>query len=243
MHPKAQTKVQTPQDLQTKITPKLDEAQNLTNNEAQNLDKSKAQTAEFSANIAEISDELPNITQMTQDLAQNKSNTPSAQTLQTQSQNNANNANQAQIQPQNAMNAQDLGESQNAQDLQELAQTQTIPQDKAQDLQKSFTKLGIANTLKYGAFKAFDALSLLKPSDGKKLSELIKKADELSLNLQSVKYTKMAQTPLSANYFANQLQKLTPKMSLETNAPNFANQSAKNPQVFGTIADFRAKTK
>lgn len=229
-HPKAQTKVQTPQDLQAKITPKLDEAQNLANNEAQNLGESKAQTAESSANIAEISDELPNITQMTQDLAQNKSNTPSAQTLQTQSQNNANNANQAQIQPQNAMNAQDLGESQNAQDLQELAQTQAIPQDKAQDSQKSFTKLGIANTLKYGAFKAFDALSLLKPSDGKKLSELIKKADELSLNLQSVKYTKMAQTPLSANYFANQLQKLTPKMSLETNAPNLANQSAKNPQ-------------
>lgn len=229
-HPKAQTKVQTPQDLQTKITPKLDEAQNLANNEAQNLGESKAQTAESSANIAEISDELPNITQMTQDLAQNKSNTPSAQTLQTQSQNNSNNANQAQIQPQNAMNAQDLGESQNAKDLQELAQTQAIPQDKAQDSQKSFTKLGIANTLKYGAFKAFDALSLLKPSDGKKLSELIKKADELSLNLQSVKYTKMAQTPLSANYFANQLQKLTPKMSLETNAPNLANQSAKNPQ-------------
>lgn len=229
-HPKAQTKVQTPQDLQAKITPKLDEAQNLTNNEAQNLGESKAQTAESSANIAEISDELPNITQMTQDLAQNKPNTPSAQTLQTQSQNNANNANQAQIQPQNAMNAQDLGESQNAKDLQELAQTQAIPQDKAQDSQKSFTKLGIANTLKYGAFKAFDALSLLKPSDGKKLSELIKKADELSLNLQSVKYTKMAQTPLSANYFANQLQKLTPKMSLETNAPNLANQSAKNPQ-------------
>lgn len=229
-HPKAQTKVQTPQDLQTKITPKLDEAQNLVSNEAQNLDKSKAQTAESSANIAEISDELPNITQMTQDLARNKPNTPSAQTLQTQSQNNVNNANQAQIQPQNAMNAQDLGESQNAQDLQELAQTQAIPQDKAQDSQKSFAKLGIANTLKYGAFKAFDALSLLKPSDGKKLSELIKKADELSLNLQSVKYTKMAQTPLSANYFANQLQKLTPKMSLETNAPNLANQSAKNPQ-------------
>lgn len=220
-HPKTQTKVQTPQDLQTKITPKLDEAQNLANNEAQNLGESKAQTAESSANIVEISDELPNITQMTQDLAQNKSNTPSAQTLQTQSQNNANNANQAQIQSQNAMSAQDL---------QELAQTQAIPQDKAQDSQKSFTKLGIANTLKYGAFKAFDALSLLKPSDGKKLSELIKKADELSLNLQSVKYTKMAQTPLGANYFANQLQKLTPKMSLETNAPNLANQSAKNPQ-------------
>lgn len=225
-HQKTQTKAQTPQDLQAKITPKLDEAQNPANNEAQNLGESKTQTAESSANIAEISDELPNITQMTQDLAQNKPNTPSAQTLQTQSQNNANNANQAQIQPQNAMNAQDLGESQNAQDLQELAQTQAIPQDS----QKSFTKLGIANTLKYGAFKAFDALSLLKPSDGKKLSELIKKADELSLNLQSVKYTKMAQTPLSANYFANQLQKLTPKMSLETNAPNLANQSAKNPQ-------------
>ncbi|MGX2983639.1 flagellar hook-length control protein FliK [Helicobacter sp. 23-1045] len=53
--------------------------------------------------------------------------------------------------------------------------------------------LGIKNTLKYGAFKAFDALSLLKPSDGKKLSDLIKKADELSLNLQSIKYTKMGE--------------------------------------------------
>ncbi|MGX3011281.1 flagellar hook-length control protein FliK [Helicobacter sp. 23-1044] len=53
--------------------------------------------------------------------------------------------------------------------------------------------LGIKNTLKYGAFKAFDALSLLTPSDGKKLSDLIKKADELSLNLQSIKYTKMGE--------------------------------------------------
>lgn len=55
------------------------------------------------------------------------------------------------------------------------------------------SNLGIANTLKYGAFKAFDALSLLKPSDGKKLSDLIKKADELALNLQSIKYTKIGE--------------------------------------------------
>ena len=55
------------------------------------------------------------------------------------------------------------------------------------------SNLGIKNTLKYGAFKAFDALSLLKPSDGKKLSDLIKKADELALNLQSIKYTKMGE--------------------------------------------------
>ncbi|MDE6886231.1 MAG: flagellar hook-length control protein FliK [Helicobacteraceae bacterium] len=47
--------------------------------------------------------------------------------------------------------------------------------------------LNIQDTLKYGAFKAFDSLSLLKPSDGKKLSDLIKKADELSLNLEKIK--------------------------------------------------------
>ena len=48
--------------------------------------------------------------------------------------------------------------------------------------------MSIKNTLKYGAFSAFDALSLLKPSNEKKLSELIKKADELALNLEKIKY-------------------------------------------------------
>ncbi|RDU65598.1 flagellar hook-length control protein FliK [Helicobacter sp. MIT 14-3879] len=56
---------------------------------------------------------------------------------------------------------------------------------------KNNTNIGIKNTLKYGAFSAFDAISLLKPSDGKKLSDLIKKADELSLNLEKIKYQKI----------------------------------------------------
>ena len=51
-------------------------------------------------------------------------------------------------------------------------------------------KLPLKDTLKYGAFKAFDALSLLKPSDGKKLSDLIKKADELALNLTKIQHKK-----------------------------------------------------
>lgn len=70
-----------------------------------------------------------------------------------------------------------------------LSQTQTSESPK--EAPQTFSNIGIKNTLKYGAFAAFDALSLLKPSDGKKLSELIKKADELSLNLQSIKYTKI----------------------------------------------------
>ena len=69
--------------------------------------------------------------------------------------------------------------------------SQNLPQDSMQNAPQSTSTLGIKNTLKYGAFAAFDALSLLKPSDGKKLSDLIKKADELSLNLQSIKYTKI----------------------------------------------------
>ena len=51
-------------------------------------------------------------------------------------------------------------------------------------------KLSLKDTLKYGAFKAFDALSLLKPSDGKKLSDLIKNADELALNLTKIQHKK-----------------------------------------------------
>lgn len=49
-------------------------------------------------------------------------------------------------------------------------------------------KLNIKDTLKYGAFRAFDAIGLLRPSDGKKLSEIIKKADELSININKIKY-------------------------------------------------------
>ncbi|RDU58163.1 flagellar hook-length control protein FliK [Helicobacter sp. MIT 99-5507] len=49
-------------------------------------------------------------------------------------------------------------------------------------------KLSLKDTLKYGTFKAFDALSLLKPSDGKKLSDLIKKADELALNITKIQH-------------------------------------------------------
>ncbi len=56
-------------------------------------------------------------------------------------------------------------------------------------------KLSLKDTLKYGAFKAFDALSLLKPSDGKKLSDLIKKADELALNLTKIQHKKEVNKP------------------------------------------------
>ena len=134
--------------------------------------------------------------------------------------------------------ADDLGDlPKDAQDLVQKGESTQKAQDLAQNAPKS--NLGIANTLKYGAFKAFDALSLLTPSDGKKLSELIKKADELALNLQSVKYTKMAQTPLSANYFASQLQKIEPKNDLpNVDSPNADlkvadsqnPKSVKNPQ-------------
>lgn len=60
-------------------------------------------------------------------------------------------------------------------------------------------KLSLKDTLKYGAFKAFDALSLLKPSDGKKLSDLIKKADELSLNLTKIQHKKEVSKPSEAD--------------------------------------------
>lgn len=59
------------------------------------------------------------------------------------------------------------------------------------------TPLPITHTLKYAVFKAFDALSLLKPSNGKKISDLIKKADELALNLSklTLKSDTKPQTP------------------------------------------------
>lgn len=86
--------------------------------------------------------------------------------------------------------------------------------------------LGIKNTLKYGAFAAFDALSLLKPSDGKKLSDLIKKADELSLNLQSIKYTKIGD---SKAIFSN----ATPLDSTPNQNAENATQNAvqENPKI------------
>ncbi len=170
---------------------------------------------------SETDAKLPSTAQLLQDtpqIAQN--NTPS--------QSSQNTPSQAQTTAQKPVDSSDSADST---ELQEI--TQNATKEPSTDKTQSFAKLGIANTLKYGAFKAFDALSLLKPSDGKKLSELIKKADELSLNLQSVKYTKMAQTPLSANYFANQLANSTPKIAepnlatnLAQNTPNSANQTA-----------------
>lgn len=85
-------------------------------------------------------------------------------------------------------------------------------------------KLPIKDTLKYGAFKAFDALSLLKPSDGKKLSDLIKKADELALNLTKMSLqTKKESTPLN--------NKISENLDLKNN--NLKNQidNSKTPQT------------
>ena len=121
--------------------------------------------------------------------------------------------------------------------------------------------LGIKNTLKYGAFKAFDALSLLKPSDGKKLSDLIKKADELALNLQSIKYTKMgenkgvfgldsAKQNLGENKAQNLAQKPENEAKVQANqtldsAPkqDFALDSAKNENITKKIDEKNAESK
>lgn len=70
------------------------------------------------------------------------------------------------------------------------------PKESPKNPQKEIPNIGLKNTLKYGAFKAFDALSLFKPSDGKKLSDLIKKADELSLNLEKIKIAQNPQEPI-----------------------------------------------
>lgn len=105
-----------------------------------------------------------------------------------------------------------------------MALSQNLPQDSTQNAPQS--TLGIKNTLKYGAFAAFDALSLLKPSDGKKLSDLIKKADELSLNLQSIKYTKIGD---SKAIFSN----ATPLDSTQSLTQENATQNAvqENPKI------------
>lgn len=105
-----------------------------------------------------------------------------------------------------------------------MALSQNLPQDSTQNTPQS--TLGIKNTLKYGAFAAFDALSLLKPSDGKKLSDLIKKADELSLNLQSIKYTKIGD---SKAIFSN----ATPLDSTPNQNAENATQNAvqENPKI------------
>lgn len=88
----------------------------------------------------------------------------------------------------------------NANSNNQIPTISTIIDNKQDDIKNDLNKntnkeenkpsLGIKNTLKYGAFAAFDALSLLKPSNGKKLSELIKKADELAINLEKIKYEK-----------------------------------------------------
>ncbi len=198
------------------IEPKTNEpkAENIT---AEPKQSSTTATSETDA-------KLPNVAQLLQDTPQIAQNNAPSQSSQ-------NAPSQAQTTAQKSVDSSDSADLADSTELQEIAQNAT--KEPSTDKTQSFAKLGIANTLKYGAFKAFDALSLLKPSDGKKLSELIKKADELSLNLQSVKYTKMAQTPLSANYFANQLANSAPKiaepnlaMNLAQNTPNNANQSA-----------------
>lgn len=142
-----------------------------------------------------------------------------------------------------------------------------------QDSSQNFANIGIKNTLKYGAFAAFDALSLLKPSDGKKLSELIKKADELSLNLQSIKYTRIAQNkpilnntpqpmqnlkpPLDSTNLAqealqnqtqdtkltNEAQKAQPKDSIINNAPKIDKNDAKNNDKANFIAESKPEPK
>lgn len=198
-----------PSVAQSAILNDTPKTENNTQNKAQNPQDLQNNKTAQSPNATNDS-ELPNVAQLLKDAPQDS----------TPTQNNTVNTPLTQNQaPSVAQKPLDL------EDLQEV--TPNIAQDKSQ----SFTKLGITNTLKYGAFKAFDALSLLKPSDGKKLSELIKKADELSLNLQSVKYTRMAQMPLSSNYFANQLANSKPKAesdlvpNLAQNASNIANQT------------------
>lgn len=138
-------------------------------------------------------------------------------------------------------------------------EAQNLPQNiKIPDENKS--NLGISHTLKYGAFKAFDALSLLKPSDGKKLSDLIKKADELALNLQSIKYTKMGENNSVAGLdstkqnLVDKAQNLAQKPENETKAQanqmldsapkqDFAQDSAKNENTPKKIDEKGAESK
>ncbi len=204
-------------------------ATNQTKNQAQNAidsadsqDSGESQPTKQSNKTPDTTNdsELPNTAQLLQDTPQIA--TPTQNSAQNNAPNPQNAPSQAQTTAQKPIDSGDSGDSVDLSDSNEIAQS--IPKEPSDNKAQSFAKLGIANTLKYGAFKAFDALSLLKPSDGKKLSELIKKADELSLNLQSVKYTRMAQTPLSANYFANQLTTSAPKIT----EPNLAQNLAQN---------------
>ena len=203
-------------------TPKIDNAQN----KAPAIDSQSDKNQNAQQSTATNDSELPSTAQLLQDtpqIATQQNNAPNN----TPNQSSQNAPSQAQTTAQKPVDSSDSSDLADSSDLQEIAQNAT--KEPNADKTQSFAKLGIANTLKYGAFKAFDALSLLKPSDGKKLSELIKKADELSLNLQSVKYTKMAQTPLSANYFANQLATSAPKITepnLAQNLAQSANQTA-----------------
>lgn len=139
-------------------------------------------------------------------------------------------------------------------------ETQNLPQNiKIPDENKS--NLGISQTLKYGAFKAFDALSLLKPSDGKKLSDLIKKADELALNLQSIKYTKMGENKSVAGLDSTKQNLWDKAQNLAQNKPeneakaqanqmldsalkqDFAQDSAKNENITKKIDEKGAESK
>lgn len=138
-------------------------------------------------------------------------------------------------------------------------EAQNLPQNiKIPDENKS--NLGISQTLKYGAFKAFDALSLLKPSDGKKLSDLIKKADELALNLQSIKYTKMGENKGIAGLdstkqnLGDKAQNLAQKPENEAKAQvnqmldsapkqDFTQDSAKNENITKKIDEKNAESK
>ncbi len=209
------------QQNEKRIEPKINELKTETTKaEATNAELKPSATNTTSENDAK----LPNVAQLLQDTAQDSEITPNA--TPNQSQNAPSATNQVPNIAQKPTDSADLQK-----DSQETAPN--ITKEQSTEKPQNFARLGIANTLKYGAFKAFDALSLLKPSDGKKLSELIKKADELSLNLQSVKYVRMVQTPLSENYFANQLANAAPKIEpkaqspLDLNAQNLA-QSATN---------------
>lgn len=215
------TKPSTAQTAILNDTPKIDNAQN----KAPAIDSQGDKNQNAQQSTATSDSELPSTAQLLQDtpqIATQQNNAPN-NTANQSSQNAPSQAQTTAQKPIDSGDSSDLVDSSDSSDLNEIAQNAT--KEPNADKTQSFAKLGIANTLKYGAFKAFDALSLLKPSDGKKLSELIKKADELSLNLQSVKYTKMAQTPLSANYFANQLAASAPKITEPNLAPNLA-QSA-----------------
>lgn len=103
-------------------------------------------------------------------------------------------------------------------------------EDSPKDSPKNPPKLGIKNTLKYGAFAAFDALSLLKPSNGVKISEIIKKADELALNLQSAKFARIKNAPI----FAQKIE--SPKI-----APNLKSQKTlESPKIAPQMPNFES---